>query len=136
MRAKIDEFVDFIKRKETRKKYAPILMTVGFALLVASAVLLILSIVGIFLPSVGNVDFSTVFKIAGMGIFAALVGRQWSTIRLEHKKKMTEEEVVKYLEGPAEDVLELTNEEETLELPDSEILEVDAEPPVETKQKK
>lgn len=135
MREKIDWLVDYIKQKETRKKYAPILMTVGFALLVASAVLLILSIVGFIIPGFDGVEFFTAFKIAGLGIFAALVGRQWSALKLDPEKKMTEEEAIKYLEGPEEDILELDNIEETLDLQEKEILDAGPEESLETKHK-
>ncbi len=135
MREKIDRIVDYIKQKETRKKYAPIFMAVGFALLVASAVLLILSVVGFIIPGFDGVNFYTAFKIAGLGIFSALVGRQWSAIRLDPEKKMTEEEAIKYLEGQEEDTLELENIEETLDLQEKEILDLETEEPLETKNK-
>jgi hypothetical protein len=126
MRAKIDQFVNHIKKKETRKQIAPIASAVGLALMVAAVVLFILSIVGWFVPGMDGGNMYSALKLAGLGIFAALVGRQWSTLKLDAEKKMTEEEVVKYLEGPEEDLLELDSIEDDLDLNEKEILEAES----------
>jgi nitrate/nitrite-specific signal transduction histidine kinase len=59
MRAKIDQFVNHIKKKETRKQIAPIASAVGLALMVAAVVLFILSIVGWFVPGIDGGNMFT-----------------------------------------------------------------------------
>lgn len=126
MRAKIDKIVNLIKDKENQKKIAPVVSVVGFALLVASAVLFILSIVGLFLPGIDGGNFFSVFKIAGLGVFALLVGRKWSTLEVKSKENLvSEEEEIKLLEGPAEERLDLHEKEDSLELKKDKTLEVE-----------
>ncbi len=127
MRAKIDQFVNYIKKKETRKQIAPIASAVGLALLVASAVLFILSIVGLFVPGIDGGHFYSVFKLAGLGIFAALVGRQWSALKEIEPAKKEERETIKLLEAPVREVLDLEQEDAELDLQEQEILQVEPE---------
>ena len=133
MREKIDQLVNYIKQKENRKKFAPVLFAVGFGLMVASVVLLILSIIGLFLPGFGNIDFFTIFKIAGMGIFAGLVGRQWSNLKVEATPDKAEEETIKLLEAPSSDMLNFEELGEKLELTEKEKVEVEPVEPADSK---
>jgi hypothetical protein len=125
MRAKIDQFVNHIKKKETRKQIAPIASAVGLALMVAAVVLFILSIVGWFVPGIDGGNLFNAIKLAGLGIFAALVGRQWSALKLDDIGRKEEQDSIKLLEGPVDEVLDLEQDQTALDLKDQEVLEAE-----------
>lgn len=115
MNAKIQQLYNYLKDKETRKKMGPVVTIAGFALLVASLVLFILNFVGLFVPGMEGGNFFSVFKLAGIGIFAAFVGKKWTELKIKVETS-SEIEDVKLLDEPLNDQLNLNDKEEKLEL--------------------
>ncbi len=122
MRAKIDKFLKKIKDTETKHKMGAIAAPVAFGLLVASAVILVLSIVGLFLPAFDGMPFSLALKLAGLGGFAYLVGRKWLTDKPQKKVPIEER---KLLQEPSGEMLELNEKGEVLELLEEEVLNIE-----------
>lgn len=117
MRARIHQLFDKIKDKENRK-IAPVVSVVGFALLVASTVLFILSIIGLFLPGIDGGNFFLVFKLVGFGVFTILVGRQWASLEVKSVdgESSSEKKEIKLLKAPLLGGLDLNQNDEALEL--------------------
>jgi hypothetical protein len=122
MREKIDKLVKKLKDSETKHKMGVIAAPVSFGLLVASAVILVMSVIGMFLPAFEGIHFSMAVKLAGLGAFAYLVGRKWLTDKPKTKVEIEER---KLLQEPDGEMLELNEKGEVLELLEKDKIEIE-----------
>ncbi len=123
MRDKIEKLVEKLKDSDTKHKMGAIAAPVSFSLLVASAVILVLSILGLFIPAFDGLQVSLALKLAGLGAFAYLVGRKWLTDKPKTKIEIEER---KLLQEPEGEMLELNEKGEVMELLDKDDLETEA----------